>query len=187
MRCDFFDFDPNFKVLIAGNNKPSLRSVDEAIRRRLLLLPFTVTIPKDKRDREFADKLRPEWPAILRWMLDGCLEWRKSGLFIPKIVHEASDKYFADQDVLQQWLTDYTKDDPLAFTTSTALFKSWQAWCTANDHEAGSRKALVMALDKKGYQHKDTKSGRGFKGIALITGGQTQMETDLGEGWGDTW
>src|SRR5262249_39607000 len=104
MARDFFDFDPTHKLLIAGNHKPSLRSVDEAIRRRMLLLPFTVTIPKAKRDRKLSEKLlKDEGPAILRWMIDGCLEWQESaGLLIPKTVRDASDVYFADQDVLEQ-------------------------------------------------------------------------------------
>jgi putative DNA primase/helicase len=42
VRGDFFDFDPTHKLLISGNHKPFLRNVDEAIRRRFLLVPFTV-------------------------------------------------------------------------------------------------------------------------------------------------
>lgn len=61
MRQDFFQFTPEFKLLIAGNHKPSLRSVDEAIRRRLHLVPFTVTIPEAERDLNLAEKLRAEW------------------------------------------------------------------------------------------------------------------------------
>ena len=45
MRQDFFEFLPQFKLIIAGNHKPGLRSVDEAIRRRFNLIPFTITIP----------------------------------------------------------------------------------------------------------------------------------------------
>ena len=59
MRQDFFEFRPKFKLLVAGNHKPALRSVDEAIRRRLHLIPFTVTIPSAERrsapDRETED------------------------------------------------------------------------------------------------------------------------------------
>jgi hypothetical protein len=40
MRQDFFDFDPTFKLFIAGNHKPRLHTIDEAMRRRLLLVPF---------------------------------------------------------------------------------------------------------------------------------------------------
>jgi putative DNA primase/helicase len=66
MRQDFFEFTPQFKLLIAGNHKPTLRSVDEAIKRRFNLIPFTVTIPAEERDPDFAEKkLQPEWPGIL--------------------------------------------------------------------------------------------------------------------------
>ncbi len=41
MRQDFFTFDPTFKILIAGNHKPAICTVDAAMRRRLHILPFT--------------------------------------------------------------------------------------------------------------------------------------------------
>ena len=44
MHCDEFEFIPAFKLMIQGNHKPGLQSVDEAMRRRLHLVPFTVTI-----------------------------------------------------------------------------------------------------------------------------------------------
>jgi putative DNA primase/helicase len=74
MRQDFFDFVPTFKLFIAGNHKPRIGSVDEAMRRRLLLAPFTVRIPAGERDPELAEKLWGERTAILRWCLDGCLQ-----------------------------------------------------------------------------------------------------------------
>src|SRR5262249_30890932 len=62
MRQDLFAFHPQFKLLIIGNHRPGLRSVDEAIRRRVHLIPFTVTIPRGERDPDLAQKLRTEWP-----------------------------------------------------------------------------------------------------------------------------
>jgi putative DNA primase/helicase len=64
MRQDFFTYTPQFKLLIAGNHKPGLRNIDEAIRRRFHLLPFTVRIPPEERDPNLFDKLKAEWPAI---------------------------------------------------------------------------------------------------------------------------
>ena len=66
MRQDFFEFLPQFKLLVAGNHKPALRNVDEAMRRRLHLAPFAVTIPADRRDPDLAETLREEWPGIPR-------------------------------------------------------------------------------------------------------------------------
>ena len=50
MRQEFFTYQPTFKLIVAGNHRPSLRNVDEAIRRRFNLVPFTVTIPPAERD-----------------------------------------------------------------------------------------------------------------------------------------
>jgi putative DNA primase/helicase len=72
MRQDFFQYVPQFKLVIAGNHKPGLRSVDEAIRRRLHLIPFTVTIPPEERDLELPDRLREEWGGILQLAIEGC-------------------------------------------------------------------------------------------------------------------
>jgi putative DNA primase/helicase len=60
MRQDFFTFAPQFKLFIAGNHKPGLRNVDEAMRRRLHLIPFTVSIPPGERDPDLPEKLRAE-------------------------------------------------------------------------------------------------------------------------------
>ena len=92
MRQDFFDFVPTFKLFICGNHKPRLASVDEAMRRRLLLVPFTVQIPPAERDPRLAEKLKAEWPAILRWCIDGCLEWQRIGLAPPAIVLDATEE-----------------------------------------------------------------------------------------------
>jgi putative DNA primase/helicase len=104
MRQDFFTYTPQFKLLIAGNHKPGLRNIDEAIRRRFHLLPFTVRIPPEARDPNLFDKLKEEWPAILGWALQGCLEWQAEGLNPPAAVIEATAEYFDDEDSFGRWL-----------------------------------------------------------------------------------
>jgi P4 family phage/plasmid primase-like protien len=72
MRQNFFQFTPQFKPLLSGNYQPRLLNVDEAMRRRLHLIPFCVTVPPNKRDPKLAKALREEWPAILDWAVKGC-------------------------------------------------------------------------------------------------------------------
>ena len=161
MRQDFFDFVPTFKLFICGNHKPRLSSVDEAIRRRLLLVPFTVQIPLAERDPELMQKLEAEWPAILRWCIDGCLEWQRMGLQPPAIVRDATDAYFADQDTLQQWLDDCTEDGgEFAFSRTTELFASWKAWCENRNSKPGSAQALSEALVDRGFVKKRNNVGQ---------------------------
>jgi putative DNA primase/helicase len=68
MRQDFFTYIPQFKLVVVGNHKPGLRNIDEAIRRRMHLVPFTVSIPPEARDKQLFDKLKSEWPGILKWV-----------------------------------------------------------------------------------------------------------------------
>ena len=91
MRQDFFTYQPTFKLIVAGNHRPSLRNVDEAIRRRFNLIPFTQTIPPEERDPNLAEKLKEEWPGILAWAIEGCLEWQRIGLAPPSAVVEATE------------------------------------------------------------------------------------------------
>jgi putative DNA primase/helicase len=170
MRQDFFDFVPTFKLFICGNHKPRLANVDEAMRRRLLLVPFTVQIPPAERDPHLAEKLRPEWPAILRWCIDGCLEWQRIGLAPPAIVYDATAEYFATQDTLGQWLEERTTDGgPLAFTRTVDLFASWKTWAEERNLAPGSAQALSEALSDRGFvKARDGGNGpRGFRNLTV--------------------
>ena len=101
MRCDEFEFIPQFKLLVHGNNKPSLRRVDEAIRRRFHLVPFTVKISPEERILDLDKKLKVEWPAILRWAIDGYREWERQRLNPPQVVKDATAEYLRAEDSIR--------------------------------------------------------------------------------------
>jgi putative DNA primase/helicase len=170
MRQDFFEFTPQFKLMIAGNHKPSLRSVDEAIRRRIHLIPFTVTIPPEQRDQELTDKLKAEWPGILAWAIEGCLEWRESGLTPPEIVRAATDEYLAQEDALKLWLEECTEEaNEWAFERKSGLFASWRTWAERTGEFVGTQKRLTQNLEGRGFESaREPGTGqRGFNGIRL--------------------
>ena len=118
MRQDFFTYEPQFTLFVAGNHKPGFKGVDEAIRRRVLLLPFLQNIPPRSAIPDLPEKLKAEWPAILRWMIDGCLEWQADGLNPPASVRAATDDYLNAEDVLGQWLEDMCTVSPRIGWTS---------------------------------------------------------------------
>lgn len=80
MRQDFFEYTPQFKPVIVGNHKPAIRNIDEAMKRRMHLIPFTVTILPERRDGNLTDKLLAERDGILAWAVAGCLVWQREGL-----------------------------------------------------------------------------------------------------------
>jgi putative DNA primase/helicase len=165
MRQDFFEFVPNFKLIIAGNHMPGLRSVDEAIRRRFHLVPFSVIIPAHERDPQLLEKLKAEWPGILFWMIQGCLEWQRRGLQPPDTVKNATESYFKAEDSIATWIEECCRRDPQVWGTTTTLFDSWSSWATNAREPVGSKKAFAQNLEARGFQPHRTHAGRGFFGI----------------------
>jgi putative DNA primase/helicase len=167
MRQDFFTYTPQFKLVIAGNHKPSLRGVDEAIRRRFHLVPFTVTI--DAPDKALPDKLRPEWPGILQWAIEGCLEWQRIGLAPPTAVRHATEAYLASEDAVAQWLDECCAVDKTHQGRSAELFKNWKAWAEASGEAAGNQKQFTRSLEGRGFvRFQDSGTRRAmFRGLTL--------------------
>jgi putative DNA primase/helicase len=167
MRQDFFDFDPQLTLMVAGNTQPSFQGIDEAIRARVVLVPFTVTIPADRRDQRLPAKLKDEAPAILRWCIDGALAWQKRGLCVPASLTDASKAYFYEEDMLGQFLDEATSPDPHCFESSDDLYQRFAFWCGQQGVIAWEKRTFIKELKSRGY--KDAKSGgkRGLKGLRL--------------------
>jgi len=167
MRQDFFEYQPQFKLLIAGNRKPALRTVDEAIRRRFHLIPFRVIIPPDKRDPKLTERLRSEWPGILDWMIKGCLEWQARGLDPPEAVLAATAAYLDSEDAIAAWIDECCERDASAWESSANLFDSWKAWAQKNGEDVGSKKGLVQRLESHGLRLQRKNKSRGLVGLRL--------------------
>lgn len=167
MRQDFFDFMPQLTLMISGNTQPDFQGVDEAIRSRVVLVPFNVTIPENERDPNLAEKLREEWPAILRWCIDGCLEWQKRGLDIPESIKQASAEYFEDQDWLGQFLSDETSDFLGGFILNCDLKIRFSEWLGKTGADDVTFSILKAQLKERGYASDRRRFGRGVSGLKL--------------------
>ena len=167
MRQDFFEYTPQFKLFIAGNHKPGLRSVDEAMRRRFHLLPFAITIPPEERDAKLKEKLRSEWPGILAWMIQGCLEWQCHGLVRPSAVRSATEAYMEAEDSLSGWIDEKCERDRQAWETSGDLFASWKVWADMHGERAGTARRFTQALEARGFHPQRTREARGVAGLRL--------------------
>jgi putative DNA primase/helicase len=169
MRQDFFTFQPQFKLTIIGNHKPVLRNVDEASRRRINMAPFLYKPPA--KDMELESKLLEEAPAILRWMIEGCLDWQKNGLIRPGVVVHATAEYFSEQDTVHQWVEDCCVIGATQSETLAVLFKNWSDYALANGEKPGTTKWFNQTLTRLGCEAVKNTPGnhgkRGFKGIGI--------------------
>lgn len=166
MHRDHFEFRPQFKLIVAGNHRPALTSVNEAIRRRLHLVPFPVTIPDEDRDLLLSDRLLEERHGILAWAIEGCAEWQRHGLAPPPAITGASAGYIDDEDTVGEWIEECCVTGPDCRAPARALYASWAAWAEAAGATRGSQKSLGEALRERGFQPAKVSGARGWQGIA---------------------
>lgn len=167
MRQDFFDFDPQMTLMIAGNTQPSFKGVDEAIRSRVVLVPFAVTIPPERRDGSLPNRLKAEHPAILRWCIDGALAWQKRGLDVPASIAAASAAYFDEEDTVGQFLQDETREDPGGFVASDDLIARFNFWCDRQGLGGWTKRSLIKELRQRGFEDQRSNRHRGLRGLRL--------------------
>lgn len=185
MRQNDFTFTPEFKLFMAGNHKPALRSVDEAIRRRFNLIPFEVTVPAAERDSNLTDKLKHEADGILRWALDGCMEWQRIGLVPPERVTSATNEYLAAEDAVARWMGECCETAPQDQPANRApLYRSYRTWTEAVGEYTLPLKRWLDALKGKGVVEGPVRNGyptlRGIRGLV-----DPEVERHVGGRWPD--
>ena len=124
-------------------------------------------------DRGLDDKIRAEWPGILQWAIEGCLDWQRHGLVVPEKVKAATAAYFDRQDVFAHWIEQETVTGLELEDTSARLFKSWSAYAKDNGENAGSQKSLAEKLQRAGFHgpvptKRDGKAVRVWRGLKAV-------------------
>ncbi len=184
MRQEWFEFDPTFKLFLATNYRPQVRGNDHAMWRRIRLIPFTETITDDEIDLDLQDKLRAEAPAILAWLVQGCMAWQAEGLNASTSVLAATNSYRREEDLLGQFLEaecDVSDRDALEavrrgeagaqtlpWVSSKVLYDAYCNWMEGEGERPLSKKALGMRLGLAGLMdERGTGGARGWRGIRL--------------------
>ena len=167
---DEFEYEPEFKIWICTNHKPVIRGTDAGIWRRIRMIPFEVSIPQEKIDKNLKFKLLDEYPLILKWALEGCILWQREGLDMPEKVKTATDEYKSEMDMLQTFVENCVEISNLPYDTisATELYNAYRAWAKENGEFEMTSRRFGMEVIKKLPDKKRTGSGIVYTGIKLI-------------------
>ncbi len=168
MRQNWFDFMPQFKLVILGNDRPKLSNVGDAIRRRFRMIPFLAKFMDAKRDDKLGEKLKAEYPGILQWAIDGCTAWQRDGITPPKAVNDESDDYLESQDVLGAWIDECTEKNKASECRSDELYKSYSFWCLTHKEFAYRQQDFAQKLKERGFEIVKSHGIKTAKGLRLV-------------------
>ena len=165
---EFFETDPGYKLLIAGNHRPRLTGGGAGMARRLHLVPFDTVIPEHERDGRLREKLLVERDGILGWMLEGCRAWQDRGLRPPKKVRDAVASYFDTEDFVADWIAEDCEVGEAYEATTADLYASWRRRAESLGIDPGNARDLGERLRALGFESSRTRRARGWKGLRPV-------------------
>lgn len=157
------------KIVLITNHRPVIRGTDDAIWRRVRLIPWTVTIPPQDRDPHLQRRLAAEASGILNWLIAACLDWQRGGLREPDAVMAARDDYRAASDEFAAFLDDRCVTDPQANVAAAAFYGAYKAWANAQgmgEREISSATAFGRRMGDR-FARVRRRAGPLYSGVRL--------------------
>ena len=154
-----FTFPETHKLWVDANHKPELPASDAALWSRLRMVPFTVTIPRERQDGELRAKLLAEGEGFLAWLVGGAKEWYANGLPESKAVTDATKAWQKELDRLRVFLDEYTErsDHPQAWLYNKALYEAYKSWCEGNGERYLAHKRFSEQMEAMKYRKGERK------------------------------
>jgi len=167
---EYFDFQPQFTPFLVVNHRPVIRDTSYSIWRRIKLIPFTVTISEDKKDKQLPAKLREELPGILSWALEGCLLWQKEGLEMPDEVKTATEGYREDMDTFSAFIEECCVVEEGRKVPNRGIRYAYETWCRENGDYPLGQKLFNAKMTERGFSVKRSgaNGSRNWHGIGLV-------------------
>lgn len=168
MRHEYSKIDIYFKIVVDTNYDPNFQRFDDAIKRRIVIIPFTKKFEGTARDNDLPQKLQDDCRYVLKWLIDGAYKYYKNGLHEPPIIQAATAQYCAESDSVRSFLDNATTFEQGCLIKSSALHEAYVEYCYLNSFEPLDNKPFSQSLSKKGIEKKLKNSGTYFKNIQLI-------------------
>ena len=127
---------PTARLILSTNNRPRFRDRSTGVWRRMIVVPFRVTIAVADQNPLLKEELKQELPGILLWALEGLTRVRARGRFtMADACQDAIDDYQQEANPARAFLVEQCAagtGDPL---TCSTLYTAYAAWAKENGFE----------------------------------------------------
>ena len=167
MRQDDITWQPTHQLIMVTNYPPAVETHDQAMWRRVAIVPFDVVIPVAERDPYLTEKLMACLPAVAAWAWNGWLEYRSRGLAIPDAVRARTEAFRADSDALGRFIEERCRTGAMCSASLGDLYAAWGAWARDSGEESGGIVELSKALESRGFVKRKKVGVMWFGGIMV--------------------
>jgi putative DNA primase/helicase len=184
-----FSFRPCAKIIIVCNRRPDLDTYDDALKRRIRVVPFDHQVPPEQQDHDLVRKLTRELPGILNRLVAAGAEFIAAQTSAPEAVRRATQGYFADKDYISWFIGDCTEQQPGCIMSKAQLYELYLAWSKIECLPHVSKRELIRIMKKKGYEETRSSTMRGWKDLQVrqddCRGSESKPEGSNDEPWAD--
>ena len=170
MHGNFFTFQRSHKHIVYGNQRPQIGTVDNAIVRRLHVVPFKAIFSHEKGnlDPELPGKLKSEAPAVLAWLIDGHRKWLRAGsLQKCSAVSAETAEYLEAQSTPDMWLDECCLIDHVTNTRASELYASFNSWKEARGESAVGQNRWAEFMSTK-FKKLRKEFGMMYVGVRVV-------------------
>lgn len=167
----FSSYRPRFTGWVRTNHKPIIKGDDDGIWRRIVILPFRRRFSEAERDPSLETKLMTERDGILGWMIEGAVQYLRSGLHFSPLMQAERTQYRKDSDLLGEFLDDRVTPDRAARVEQGEFYATWVHWCQQNGTHPGSKKTFTQRLSERGVAISKSNGRRYYSGVSKVVAG----------------
>jgi putative DNA primase/helicase len=161
------EFLETHKLWVDANFLPVVRSGDEAIWRRLRVIPFSVVIPRERQDRELGSKLLAEAEGILAWAVAGAVVCYRNGLGTVAPVEEHSNAWRDDMNQVLRFVDEACARDKAVRVRARDLFHGYTRWSEGGGERSMTERSFSLKLIDLGFERGHDERGNYYVGIGL--------------------
>lgn len=175
-----FSFKPTHNTIAATNHLPRIATTERGTWRRLKRVDFPRTITDAEKDLGLGERLRAEYPGILAWLVQGCIDYLTEGVYWAPSVLEATDQWRTSGDALSAVLDCLDVSDTRGGVSDDDLYTLYRDIVDDDSSGYRSRAAFLRALEV----HQDFPKGAGrtesarrvtYKNLRLAATGEERL------------
>lgn len=170
---EYYEYTPEYTIFFLANKFPEIKSKNNGIWRRVVIIPFEKSFKEKEKDRELTNKLMKEAEGILQWIIEGATAWYKQGLKPPKGISDAVMEYRKYEDTIYFFMKEKVKEEKGAFVLTEQLYSEYKKWLADNGEAslAINQNMFSKEIKEKGYKKQQRRNGnkclRGFSDIKI--------------------
>ncbi len=158
-----FTMENYAKLAFNCNELPKDFDHSNAYFRRLLIIPFRVTIPEEKQDKTLANKIiENELAGVFNWIIDGLKRLLKAEKFTEsKLVKDTLEAYKRDSDSVACFVDEHSE---IIGCSLKAAYADYRSYCLDCGYKALGRNNFSKRLQIQGFIVEKQSYGFGVTG-----------------------